>query len=152
MAQIRYSERCPHCKQLFWWDDYERPRAFHCTLRLCLKCGNTFLDSKWYEWENLTNEEKKVALVTGYGYTITTEVALRKQIKLNYIGAALLIGISALKSNKKLLAKLEAFKFDPSMLQDKEIQESIKRTSDPAYRKALLDIGHDFYGPLYEDR
>lgn len=152
MGTTRYIERCPHCEALIYFDVNERQRAFYCTLRECEKCHKSFLDSKWYEWENLNNEEKKWALVFGYAHNLSTEAELRKRILGDAAYSVFLVGIPALVQNKKALAKLQAFRFDPKMLQDKEIQASIKRTSDPEYRKALLGIGREFYGPMYEDR
>lgn len=153
-----YTERCPHCGKLYYYKSVERTRYFGVPELTCpnSKCGKKFFDSKGNEWENLTNEEKKSVLMYLYtgqkledGVQVYTEKELKAQIRANYFG--LIFTIPALMHNKKLLKQWQEFKFNPTMLEDATIQESIKRTSNPEYREFLLNMGKNFYGMDYDE-
>lgn len=158
-----YYERCPHCGKSFYISDIERKRALGNPFVQCQnrKCAEYFYDNKNYEWECLTNEEKKSVMCmlihtkqsknSTERVEVFSEKQLKNQIVLNAVGSVLLIGIPALLKNKKLLKIYETFKYDQSFLEYKIISESIKRTSDPEYKKLLLEKGQTFYGIEYKE-
>lgn len=156
-----YIDKCPYCGKPFSQTSTERRRFFGKTEIICKnkKCARPFLDTKAYEWENLTNEEKKFVLsyhnkkggIREGRIEIYTEKSLRSQMKWAIVYSVFLIGIPALICDIRLLNRLKKFKFDPKALESPAIQESIKRTSDQYYRDNLLNIGRKFYGPDYKE-
>lgn len=153
-----YLLKCPHCGAVIWYSrDQEPPKALGNTQQVCEKCHKQYLSNMYYEWENLTKEEKRYVLFSqNYwdfgiveGLEVFTEEKLRKIVKKNW---SLLGGLTgANRKNKELLDSFLEYKdVDMSIIEkSKVIQDSIKRTSDPEYRRVLLDIGREFYGTDY---
>ena len=63
----------------------------------------------------------------------------------------LLVTIPIVKKLKYNLNALERFNFDPKMLQDYHIQQSIERTRDEEYLKTLILSGRNNYGEGYDE-
>ena len=153
-----YVLKCPHCGLTYWYSrDQEPPKVLGNTFQECEKCHKKFLSPMYYEWENLTKEEKRYVLFSQTfwdfgiveGLEVYTEEKLRAIVKKNW---SLLGGLTgANKHNKRLLDSFVAYKdVDVSLIEKSPvIQASIKRTQDPEYRRALLNIGREFYGIDY---
>ena len=145
-----YSTSCPYCGTVFYHGTTKEDKSFGITQKICNHCGREFMYSSIYEWENLTNEEKKSVLILG----ADRAVRLKKDIKKSIFACALcffliyplyylIIHIKDYKAFKK-------FEFYPEQIsQNKLIQESIQRTQDPEYRTQLLKLGRTFYGTEY---
>ena len=59
MAELK----CPHCGLMYWYSrDQEPPKVLGNTYQECEKCHKKFLSPMFYEWENLTKEEKRYVL------------------------------------------------------------------------------------------
>ena len=126
-----YQKKCPHCGKVYSESQgVPEPKCFDQTIKKFRKCKKTFVDVEAYEWENLKDVEKKNYLIT------------KKYI---YPEKSMLFGL------KSYMKKALSFKYNPSMLKERWIQESLARTSNPDYRKQLEDCGRRFYGKDIKD-
>lgn len=142
-----YSTRCPHCGVLLYQNSYEERKKFAPTLQSCPHCGKKMIYSQSYEWENLTNDEKKSVLVFGADRYIGTATELKKIIRNCALSFFLIYPLFMMFKHIKHLRQWNDFVFDENMIVDNSlIQESIERTQDTEYRKMLLKLGRDFYG------
>ena len=145
-----YSEHCPCCGKLVYYDTSERELTFGNTMAVCEHCGKEYLDGKVYEWVNLNNEQKKAILVFGHDIVLITEADIRKAYSLSKHTKFLLLTLPIVSKQEKQLKMLEDFRFKPEMLQNPYIQESIARTSNQEYLQTLLRMGRNYYGEGFE--
>ena len=122
---VVFSKNCPHCGERYAVsNDLPYPNDVGQTEKVCKNCKKKFIDHQAFEWENLTDLEKKNYLICGHIYP--------KEI--------VFIGL------KKYISQAKSFKYDKSMLNCDEIKESIERTSSKEYREKMIEIGRTFYG------
>ena len=150
MSLPTYTSRCPNCHKLLYSSKIEEQASFGNSMQKCPYCKQYYIDTSVYEWVNLTKEEKKSVLVFGWNMTIVRESEVRSLYNKLKFTQILLITIPLVSKLKRQLMALECFEFNPRMLQDYHIQESIERTNDKNYLKILLKAGRNFYGTDYE--
>ena len=149
---VTYSSRCPHCNYLLYRSSTsEQLKSFGNSKSKCPRCHQFYIDSSKYEWVNLTQEEKKSVLVFGHNMTLVEESYVRSMYNKLKNTKFSLVTIPLVKRLKYNLDALERFVFDPKMLQDDHIQQSIERTRDEEYLKTLISLGRNYYGEGYDE-
>ena len=146
-----FTKRCPACNKLLDLSSFEERKTLGNSMAKCPFCGYNYIDTYVYEWVNLTNEEKKSVLVFGWNMTIVKESEVRSLYNALKFTQILLLTIPLVSRLKNQLIALEMFQFNPRMLQDYHIQESIERTNNADYLRNLLNAGRNFYGTGYEE-
>ena len=145
-----YSTSCPHCGAVFYHSTSKEPKCFGITQKTCSRCKQEFMYSSVYEWENLTNEEKKSVLILGEDRPIRFVKEIKRSIVLCAISFFLLFPLYYLIIHISDYKKFQNFEYKPQYIsQNTYIQESIQRTQDPEYRTQLLKLGRTFYGTEY---
>lgn len=142
-----YSKSCPFCHAILYSGYGKEAKYLGKSMQRCPYCNNESFNDSAYEWENLTNDEKKIVLATGVNKYIHFKKEYIQSIIISILFIWMIIPIRNIVCCAILIHKMNKFKFDQNMIENnKEILESIERTKDPEYRKLLILHGRIFYG------
>lgn len=163
------SKRCPHCNALIGSHKGTR-LGVGVPIKKCLNCGTPYIDSELKEWESmkesekifyLTIKEKKrfayplfmaiFFMVLALGLSTAVLVGTSDFEWTLLIPVALLLIVFFLPGLLGLLNYLKSKKKLTGFISDKEIVESVIRTSEPDYRELLIKGNVRFY-PLKREQ
>lgn len=141
---------CPRCGYTLSITRNESKHKFFNNPKIkCPKCSKEIFSDDCYEWVNLTSEEKKFVLAVGNGRycRVSTLKELNSSIILFACLFFLIFTLYYLSITLKYKRMLFNYKFDErDIINSKDIQESIKRTSDVYYLASLEKCGKKNFG------
>lgn len=118
----------------------------------CQKCGHKFIVGCYYEWENLTPELKKAAMIEGPQKRLYTSNQMKQTIIRFLILSVVLFPLlivfipSAFYWAYKKSQLENAHFTQEQVMARPDILASIERTKDNEYRKMLTISGRKWYG------